>query len=70
MLQRLSTVIYKTWLMQESNTRGAYFDINGMLKPGHEQGADDSDNVKQERGCRLAKMSSETILIKHTLQDN
>ena len=57
MLLRLSTVIYKTWLMQESNTRGAYFDINGMLKPGHEQGADDSDNVKQERGCRLAKMS-------------
>ena len=68
MLLRLSTVIYKTWLMQESNTRGAYFDINGMLKPGHEQGADDSDNVKQERECRSAKMSSETILIKHTLR--
>ena len=48
--------------------------INGMAKPGREEGADNSDDVNQvietlERECRIRKILSRTILIKRTLLD-
>ena len=60
---------------QEQYSRRSCLVINGMAKPGREEGADNSDDVKQvietlERKCGIAKISSRTILIKRTLLDS
>ena len=57
---------------QEQYSRRPCLAINGMAKPGHEEGGDNSDDVKQvieilERECGISQDIIKTILIKCTL---